>query len=57
MNKTVKKYDITSEMIAKWFKYSSTNSFDASNGKEKIINALEKVIKHVEETIIERIGE
>lgn len=58
MKKTVsnvKKYQITHEMIAKWFKYTDANSFTNSARKDKILNGIEYLISYIEESIIEKI--
>ncbi len=51
----LKKYNITKEMLSQWFKYSSPNSFSASSAKNRIVIAVECIIKHVEEEILNKI--
>ncbi len=38
---------ITNVMLAKWFKYSSPNSFNGSKAKDDILNGVMMVIKHI----------
>lgn len=38
---------ITNVMLAKWFKYSSPNSFNGSKAKDDILNGVKEVIKYL----------
>ena len=51
----LKKYKISHEMIAKWFNYSSIFSFRNSSAKKRIEEAIEQIIKHVENEIRNKI--
>lgn len=42
------KYNITYDLIAKWFGYSSAKSFNSSSIKEQMLKGVEEVIKHVQ---------
>jgi len=45
------KYNITYDLIAKWFGYSSGKSFNSSSIKEQMLEGIENVIKHVENKV------
>jgi hypothetical protein len=51
----LKKYGITQEMIAKWLGYSTVDAFRNTSKKDKMLLGVEKLIQHVENTVIERI--
>lgn len=44
----LREYKITHDLIAKWFRYSSKQSFNASSAKEDMIYGMTKLIEHVE---------
>lgn len=46
---TLHKYKISYTMIADWFNYKSAKSFNSSSNKEEMLNAIENVIRYVEE--------
>lgn len=50
-----KRYKITNKMIAKWFKYSSEDSFNSSKAKDKYLEGIDALIKHVEDKITGKI--
>lgn len=51
-----KKYKLTNEILATYFKYASTNSFNSTSSRNRILKAVEKIIEHVENEIVDRIN-
>lgn len=42
------KYKITYEIIANWFNYKSSKSFNSSSNKQEMLNAVSRIIEYVE---------
>lgn len=49
------KHHISMKDIAEWFGYSSEMSFRNSSANKRIISGIDKVIKAVEDSIIDKI--
>jgi hypothetical protein len=43
------KYQIDYKMIANWFNYKSAKTFNSSSNKEEMLDAIDSIIRYVEE--------